>query len=458
MHVDKDSVQPVNPSPAKKPSRRGITVGAIFVVVLLALLALTDPLMNWLVKPRIAEAFNQKHPAYALRIGDMHYSVFRNRFGFDNVAIDALDSSFTGTLGTAAVSGINWISLLWSRSVSSDNAGGLVVEIDSFVTVITNSQYTLRCGPLHISAPDSVIVIRDFEYRPIFDDEQLFAARDHRVTRYRIAVPLVEVKGFDGIDAIRRENYNARSAQFTDAFVEVLINKDKPASGVARIPLMPNELLALANTPLFIDSLNFRNSRLAYGERFAVGSTPAFLTFDSLHLIATGIANQAQSAPTIAIDAQALFMAQSPINVRISIPVADSNLNFQFSGSLGKLDACSFNPFVEKTERLRIKQGDLEQASFDIQVNDGRSAGYVRATYRDLSFAVIDKESGSEKGFLNSVASIISNSFMIRQDNAPEESGDMKVGVVDYTKKPNETFLRFAWLSLYSGVRDLVKK
>lgn len=457
MQRNSDSNHQASPTAAKSKSGFGVVVGAIVVVALLALLVLPDPLVNWLVKPRITEAFNKKHPAYLLRLGTMHYSVFRNRFGCDNVSVDAIDSSFTATAGTVAVSGINWISLLWGKSLNSENSGGLVVEIDSIISVITSSQYTLLCGQLHISASDSFITIRDFEFRPIFDDEQLFASSDYRKTRYRVAIPQVEVKGVDCVKIIRRENYSARSAQLSDVSVDVLVNKDKPASG-PRVPLMPNELLALANAPLFIDSLNFSNSRLAYGERFAVGSSPAYLTFDSLQLIATGIANQAQSATTIAIDAQALFMAQSPLRVQISIPVAGSDLTFQYSGSMGKLDACAFNPFVEKTEGLRIKQGDMEQASFDIQVKNGRSTGIVRATYRDLSFAVIDSESGSEKGFLNSVASIINNSFKIRQDNAPEESGAMKIGVVDYTKRPEETFLRFTWRSLYSGVRDLVKK
>lgn len=458
MQIDKNSALQSNPAPSWKKSRFRIAVALVLLLVLLALIVLPDPLMNWLVKPKITAAFNEKHPAYSLYIGKMSYSVFRNQFGFDEITIDALDSTLTGNISNVQVCGINWISLLWSRTVNSSNCGELLMTVDSIAVIIRQTQYALRCGPLFVSASDSEIVIENLEYRPLVDDDVIFVASDFRTTRYSLAAPKITIAGFACVDLIRRENYRARSAQLSNVVLEVLINKDKPASARVSAPLMPNELLTFANAPFFVDSIVIGDSRIAYGERFAVRTTPAFLTFDSTQILVKGIANRADSTATIDISAQAIFMDESPVNIQLSLPVADPQLDFKYSGSMGKLDCCSFNPFVEKTERLRIKKGDLEEAAFDINVVSGRASGTVRATYRDLSFAVIDSESGSEKGFVNSLASIISNTFKIRNSNAPEESGSMKVGRVDYTKKPDETFLRFAWLSLYSGVRDLVKK
>lgn len=458
MQIEKDSSLQSNPVPSSKKSRVGIAAVITLLLVLLALIILPDPLMNWLVKPKLTEAFNSKHPAYSLRIGEIHYSVFRNQFGFDEIAIDALDSTLTSNISNVKVSGINWISLLWSRTVNSSNSGDLLVEIDSVAIVIAQQQYSLRCGPMSISASDSQIVIANLEYRPLLDDEDLFAVSAFRTTRYNLAVPEISIAGFDCVDLIRRENYRARSAELSDVALDVLINKDKPAAAPVFAPLMPNDLLALADAPLLVDSLSIANGKFTYGERFAVGAAPAVLTFDSAEVVAQGIANRGDSTATIDISAQAVFMDESPVEIRLSLPVADPQLQFSSSGSMGKLDCCLFNPFVEKTERLRIKKGDLEEASFDIDVVSGHASGTFRATYRDLSFAVIDGETGSEKGIVNSIASIISNTFRIRNSNSPEESGPMKVGQVDYTKKPDETFLRFAWLSLYSGVRDLVKK
>ena len=458
MQDDKNSALPSNSTPSRKKSRFGIAVVMTLLLVLLAITVLPDPLMNWLVKPKLTKEFNSKHPAYSLRIGDMHYNVFRNQFRFGDITIEALDSTLTSTISNVKVRGVNWISLLWNRSINSSNSGNLLVEVDSVAIIIALEQYRLRCGPLSISGEDSAIAIEDLEYRPLLDDETLFAASEFRTTRYNLVVPKITVAGFACVDLIRRENYRARSAQLSDVVLEVLVNKDKPAAVPVVAPLMPSELLALVDAPLLVDSLIFSNSKLAYGERFDVGAAPAVLTFDSAEVLVQGIANRGDSTATIDISAQAVFMDQSPVEVHLSLPAADPQLDISYSGRMGKLDCCLFNPFVEKTERLRIKKGDLEEAAFDINVVSGRASGTFRATYRDLSFAVIDGESGSEKGIVNSIASIISNAFKIRNSNAPEESGPMKVGRVDYTKKPDETFLRFAWLSLYSGVRDLVKK
>jgi hypothetical protein len=82
-------------SPLKIASYAGIAVGTIVLVCVLALLLFSDPLANKYIKPRITQAFNEAYPADSIRIADMHYSIFKNRFGFDPVALRAIDGSFS---------------------------------------------------------------------------------------------------------------------------------------------------------------------------------------------------------------------------------------------------------------------------------------------------------------------------------------------------------------------------
>ena len=106
-------------SPLKRVSYAGAAVGALVLVCVLALLLFPDPLVNRFIKPRITEAFAEAYPAYSIRIADMNYSVLKNRFGCDSVAVSAVDSTFSSTMGPFTVSGIGWMHLLWGESCTS---------------------------------------------------------------------------------------------------------------------------------------------------------------------------------------------------------------------------------------------------------------------------------------------------------------------------------------------------
>jgi hypothetical protein len=80
----------------------------------------------------------------------------------------------------------------------------------------------------------------------------------------------------------------------------------------------------------------------------------------------------------------------------------------------------------------------------------------VRAVYRQLRLAAIDKDTGSEKGLSDRIASFIANTFKIRGANVPDKSGSMKIGEVRWARARDECFTQFAWFALRSGLGDVV--
>jgi hypothetical protein len=119
------------------------------------------------------------------------------------------------------------------------------------------------------------------------------------------------------------------------------------------------------------------------------------------------------------------------------------------------MDVRALNPFLETAEQMRIKAGVLQSATFDINVISGRASGNVRAVYKDLTLAAINKRTGSENGIFDAIASFVANTIKIRRNNA-SDPGKMKVGKVDYTRRKDDPFFRFVWFALRSGVGDVV--
>jgi hypothetical protein len=89
-------------------------------------------------------------------------------------------------------------------------------------------------------------------------------------------------------------------------------------------------------------------------------------------------------------------------------------------------------------------------------VSAGQARGRVRAVYKDLDIALLNKQTGSAKGINNRVTSFLANVLKIRNSNAPDASGSMKEGMVNYTRRPDDEFQQFAWFALRTGVLDVI--
>ena len=86
----------------------------------------------------------------------------------------------------------------------------------------------------------------------------------------------------------------------------------------------------------------------------------------------------------------------------------------------------------------------------------GQARGRVRAIYQNLEIVFLDKQTGTENGFDNRVASFLTKVLKIRNSNAPDASGSMKEGKVNYTRRRGDEFQQFAWFALRTGVLDII--
>ena len=81
------------------------------------------------------------------------------------------------------------------------------------------------------------------------------------------------------------------------------------------------------------------------------------------------------------------------------------------------MDLTRLDAFLDIAEHTRIKSGSAQEATFEIDVTDGQARGRVRAIYRDLEIALLDKQNGNEKGVADRVASFFANVVKIRKAN-----------------------------------------
>ena len=443
-------------SPRKVAAYAGLAAGAVVLICALVFLFFPDTYLNGYLKKQIIKGFTKAYPAYSIRIADVHYNIWENRIGCDSITLTSIDSTFSCSIAKFSVSGIGWVRVLWQGDIVSKCLNGSVAEARKIVLNFRQSQYELRCAWLRISVPDSEILAEALELRPLVEDDKFFADSKFRRTRFRIVLPQCRVTGADCLGLLQGKIYRARSVKVNNASFDILVDMDTSYNQNASRPLMLNEGLLSINKKTQVDSLNIMNGQLKYAERYILGSPPAEVTFDSIQLLAEGITNHADPGATAVIHGQGNFMKTSTMKILMVIPVVSPEISFRYSGSLDVMDLTRLNSFIEVGERLRIKSGILQRATFDVNVTAGRASGTVRVMYRDLTIAVLDSRTGSERGVFNRITSFITNAMKIRGTNVPDKSGSMKIGEVKYTRKRDDTFLQLVWFSLRSGVGDVV--
>jgi len=171
-----------------------------------------------------------------------------------------------------------------------------------------------------------------------------------------------------------------------------------------------------------------------------------------------GIANRGEASAVIRLRAQGDLMDSATLKLLMSIPITPPDFSLHYSGSLSAMDLTRLDAFLDIAEHTRVKSGRAQDAAFEIDVTAGQARGRVRAIYRDLQIAVLDKQTGTDQGLGNRVASFLTNVLKIRNSNVPDATGSMKEGVVNYTRRPEEQFQEFVWFGLRSGVLDIISR
>jgi hypothetical protein len=432
----------------------GLYLGVVVLAVAVLILMFGDAILNGYGKRKVERAFAEAHPGYVLRIGKLDYAVGANRLVAQSITLSATNSTLK--VGRISLTGVRWSGLLWGTATLTDVLAKASLDATNFDMKFPKSNSGLRCARLRASVPGSELIAEETELRPLVGDEELFATSAFRMTRVHVIIPECRVSGLIYGELLQGKSCRARSIHISRPYFDALINRDKPVEPFVKSPLMVHEALAAIRQPLQFDSLSITNGYLRYCERLVVKADPGVLTIAAVNVSVVGIANRGEASAAILLRAQGDLMNAGVLKVLMTIPVTSPDLSLHYSGSLSAMDLTCLDAFLEIAEQTRIKSGSAQEAAFEIDVIAGQARGRVHVIYKDLKIAVLDKKTGTEEGLDNQIASFLANVVKIRNSNVPGASGSMKEGEVNYTRRPEDGFLKFAWFALRSGVLDVI--
>ncbi|MCU0785302.1 MAG: hypothetical protein MUF81_14865 [Verrucomicrobia bacterium] len=434
----------------------GLCLGAVVLAVVVLILGFGGAILNRYGKAKAERAFAQAHPGCALRIGELVYTVSTNCLVAQSVTLSATNSTLK--VSRISLTGVRWARLLWGTAALADVLAKASLDATNLNVEFPQAQYGIRCARLRASVTDSELIAEGTELRTLVGDEEFFAAHEFRTTRFHVVVPECRVLGLAYGELLQGKSCRAGSVHFSQPSFEALVNRDKPKQPFAKSPLMVHEALAAIRQPLQVDSLSITNGHLTYCERVVAEADPGVLTFAAVNMSIEGIANRGDASAAILLRAQGDLMNAGTLKVLMTIPITPADFSFHYSGSLSAMDLTRLDAFLDIAEHTRIKSGSAQEVTFEVDVTAGQARGRVRAIYKDLEMALLDKQTGTEKGLDNRVASFLMNALKIRNSNTPDAAGLMKEGEVNYTRRPQDEFLQFAWFALRTGVLDVISQ
>jgi hypothetical protein len=461
---------PVHPPQDKIPApkiKRGVSLrklsayavgffGALVLIGASLILVFGGAILDGYGRKKAERAFDQAYPGSVLRIGKLDFSLRANCLVAHSVTLSATNQTLK--VDRILLTGVRWIKFLWGNATLVDVLAKATLDATNLDLQFHQAQYSIRCARLQASVPASELIAEGTELRTTVGDAAFFAAHDFRTTRFHVLVPECKVLGLAYGEVLQGKSYRAHSVQCSSPTLEALVDRDKPTAQLLEPRLMVNEALAAIPLPLQIDHLSISNGHLRYCEQLVAGADPGVLTISSVDLSADGIANRGDTSAAILVRAQGRLMDAATLKVVMSIAIAPKDFSLHYTGSLGAMDLTTLDAFLDTAEHIRIKSGAAQEAAFEVDVVAGQAHGHVLAIYTNLQIALLDSQSGSEKGFENYFASFLANMLKIRNSNVPGAPGSMKEGEINYARKPEDVFQQYAWFALRSGVLDVIRQ
>lgn len=158
------------------------------------------------------------------------------------------------------------------------------------------------------------------------------------------------------------------------------------------------------------------------------------------------------ASPAI-IDATTRVAGAGRLAITIRLPLRSPTLSFSYEGRLGPMDPRAFNDALVPLSGVRIESGHLDSLRFSAQVEDGEARGTLHGTYRSLDVEVVDEDKGRSLG--TRLRSFVLDKLMVKSSNTPDDP-PLRTGTIEHEYEEGDTFFKFLWHSLRSGLYSLV--
>ena len=343
------------------------------------------------------------------------------------------------------------------------------VELPRYRHVTRDGLYLLEMDSFALSTRDSVLSLVELHWHPTAEPAEFRARLSHRRDYVDLAAGGLHLRHVDFGRLVAKHGFMAGYLGVDSARLFVWDDKSVPAAADSAPAGTPRNWVESVGVPLALDTGMVRGATVIYAETPPGGGARGSVRFDRVGARLTGLSNakagllrRARSEAAgngsgqAVLRMQAELLGKGRVRAELAADLSADSLAARLTGGVGSMPASAVDSATTPLAGIRVTDGTIDTIGFDVRLDGRRASGRVWALYRKLSLRKASPGEGSPD-LLERIGTAVLNRRVWHANPEPEDH-DPRVGEVDHTRAPDETFFAYVWKSLRSGLLDVLKK
>lgn len=334
----------------------------------------------------------------------------------------------------------------------------IYAELFGHHAMTIDKNYSIQIKEFRASTAGGYARLSGLKIIPRFKEMEF--SRRFKFQKDRVAMSLEDVQlnnlDFDLLNRERR--LSASSLVLKKANFSIFLNRELPDSLRNKGLNFPQLALQrfLLNTK--IDTLLFNDSRVDYSEYNPASRRKGTLTFSQINGSVLNVTNDSLSLIKnnfSDVKLTSLLMDRGRLDVAMRLNLNDPSASFDYSGTLGNIDAAMLNSAIRPLSLIEINSGFIEKIVFSGRGSLTGVKGQLTCYYKDLKIKLLEMSDQSSRLKRKGIASIYANILIIKDDN-PLSGAPVRSSNFSYKRPMHSSFFNMIWKGFASALLETI--
>lgn len=330
--------------------------------------------------------------------------------------------------------------------------------------LLKNHRFTTKDGLYNISIGEVLASTRAKSFKltklrvkPLYPEIEFSHKYKMQHDRYDFTFKEIGLSNIDFNKLNTERRLIADKLQINGADLKIFMNRAMPPVDFDKGRNYPHVVLKRLKISTRIDTLLIKNSNINYSEYNPKSKNKGTVTFNNFNARILNITNDSLSlvrSHWARASTSALLMGKAALNVSINFNLTSANADFNFNGTVGKMDMRILNTLTRNMSLAEITSGTINKADFKVSGNLRTTTGYIKLYYNDLKLILLKTDDETNDLKTKTIVSALANTI-IKNEN-PGKDGLLRIGKTEAERANYASFFNLMWKSIFAGIKESV--
>jgi hypothetical protein len=331
-------------------------------------------------------------------------------------------------------------------------------QILNYKTTIDDGLYELSIPLLTLDSEKESLVADSIKITPLTSRQAFAEQKGYETDQISLRNKRLTVKNLDYVSLLQKGRFEADSLLLDGFYLLVHREKNQPHRKNYR-PKMPQELIRQLDMPLMLLGVEVKNGYIGYSEKIKGAREAGYIDLTNVHILSDTISNYPallEKGLSTNLSLNTRLMGTGQLKAFFEIPLGDSLNRHRFKGTLDQMYLPDFNPILENTIFIKIRDGYVNQIRFAVEADKYEANGEMEFSYNDLNVALVNRRTGKTGGLVKEIGSLLANVFVVNSNNLETGKQSLRKGKMHYKREENQTTINYWIKTLIDGFKSSI--